>query len=59
MLTVWAILGSTFYLALMRDGWARCDDYVDGHNFVAMVRTNRLMQTDASPRHSERYVGTS
>jgi hypothetical protein len=54
MLTVWAILGSTFYLALMRDGWARFDDYVDGHDLVAMVRTNRLMQPDASPRYSER-----
>jgi hypothetical protein len=38
MLSVWAILGSTFYLALMRDGWARFDDYVDGHDLVAMVR---------------------
>ena len=59
MLTVWAILGSTFYLALMRDGWSRFDDYVDGHDLVAMVRTNRLMQPDASPRYSERHVSTS
>jgi hypothetical protein len=58
MLTVWAILGSTFYLALMRDGWARFDDYVDGHDLVAMVRTTRL-QPDSSPRYSERYVGIS
>jgi hypothetical protein len=38
---------------------ARFDDYVDAHDLVAMVRTNRLMQPDASPRYSDRYVSAS
>ena len=59
MATVWVMLGNAFYLALVLIGWVRVDDYVDGHDLVAMVRTNRLMQPDASPRYSERYVGTS
>ena len=39
MTTVWAILGSAFYLALVHNGWVRVDDYVDGHGLVAIVRT--------------------
>jgi hypothetical protein len=39
MTTVWAMLGSAFYLALMFNGWVRVGDYVDGHGLVAMVRT--------------------
>jgi hypothetical protein len=42
MTTVWAMLGNTFYLALVLDGWVRVDDYVDGHGLVEMVRTNRI-----------------
>jgi hypothetical protein len=42
MTTVWAMLGNAFYLALVLDGWARVDDYVDGHGLVAMVRTKRI-----------------
>ncbi len=39
MATVWVMLGNAFYLALVRNGWVRADDYVDEHGLVAMVRT--------------------
>ena len=31
------MLGNTFYLALVHNGWVCADDYVDGHGLVAMV----------------------
>ena len=31
------MLGNAFYLALVLDGWVRVDDYVDGHDLVAMM----------------------
>jgi hypothetical protein len=37
MTTLWAMLDSAFYLALVVNGWVRIDDYVDGHGLVAMV----------------------
>jgi hypothetical protein len=37
MTTLWAMLDSAFYFALMLDGWVRVDDYVDGHGLVALV----------------------
>jgi hypothetical protein len=40
MTTLWAILYSTFYIALMLNGWMRVNDYVDGHCFVAIVWMN-------------------
>jgi hypothetical protein len=39
MITVWAMLGSAFYLGLVVNGWVRVGDYVDAHGLVAMVRT--------------------
>jgi hypothetical protein len=39
MTTVWAMLDSAFYLALVFNGWVRVGDYVYGHGLVAMVRT--------------------
>jgi hypothetical protein len=44
MTTVWAMLGSVFYIALVLDGWVCVDDYVDGHGLVGMVRTNQVMK---------------
>jgi hypothetical protein len=41
MTTVWAMLGSAFYLALVLNGWVRVGDYVDAHGLVAMVRTTK------------------
>jgi hypothetical protein len=37
MATVWAILGGTFYFALVVNGWVRVDDHVDVHGLVAMI----------------------
>jgi hypothetical protein len=50
MTTVWAMLGNTFYLALVLDGWVRVDDYVDGHGLVAMVRTTAYEERLGSGR---------
>jgi hypothetical protein len=41
MITVWAMLGSAFYFALMFDLWKRVGDDVDVHGLVAMVGTTR------------------
>jgi len=41
MTTVWALLGTVFYLSLVVNGWVRVGDYVDAHGLVAMVRTTK------------------
>ena len=41
MTTMWAMLGSAFYFALVFNGWVRVGDYVDAHGLVAMGRTTK------------------
>ncbi len=48
MTTLWAMLDSVFYLALVLNGWVRVDDYVDGHGLVAMAPVGAMAPIVAS-----------
>jgi hypothetical protein len=51
MITVWAMLGSAFYFALMFDLGKRVGDDVDVHGLVAMVGTTQIRSPSLSAWH--------
>jgi hypothetical protein len=50
MKTVWAMLGSAFYLARVFNGWVRIGSYDDGHGLMATVRDDRIMKPAIAAR---------